>query len=612
MNPAGSPLDCVVSLNLRFVTEDEMKSIKKLFIILIAALLLFTAFACDKGGDSGNGGGGDGETVVDRDTELKGFFGGYGTVPDEGKTAQQYGGEVTASRIATDLASGKTYVEVDGAPFLYIGASIRTDAFMNTDLYTYAELERLFAEAAALGVTCVQVPVEWKDIEPEEGKFDFSYVHSVLTFCNRYGLKIELLWFGTNMCGDSHSYSVPDYIIRDGKTYPKLDARRTGEFWSYYGIMWYMDFNNPALMAKESAAAKAVMDYVWEWDGTHGAKKTVIGMQINNETDGFARWRLDAYGVIDPDTGKVMTAAAAFKKINDSMDAVGKAVKSAKYKVFTRANLTLSTGGAVYDGNGFGMDNVLGLPGFVGDVFGLDGIDAVGDDSYLSDLRSIKGIAYMFGKKTPGNFAHFAENGGHYSSTPGLILSALAMGAGYSIYDLVSSPFFVNDLTTPAENMGIIRANPDRVTFTYAAHYESAKAVIAGLKKAWTAATLAPMEDFAVFNCGNNTPDQSVTNKRIDTSEVRLEFSTSQKSLGFGIVYGGHIYLYATESASVTVSQCTPGAVESGAFEAGVWRKDADESATGGAIGLTAGKLYRAAYTGGGGLTSTVWDNIGA
>ena len=90
---------------------------------------------------------------------------------------------------------------------------------MNTDFYTYEELERLFEEAAKLGVTSVQIPVEWKDIEVKEDEWDFSYLHAVLTFANKYNLKMELLWFGTNMVGDSHSYTIPDYILKDGKTY---------------------------------------------------------------------------------------------------------------------------------------------------------------------------------------------------------------------------------------------------------------------------------------------------------------------------------------------------------------------------------------------------------
>lgn len=158
------------------------------------------------------------------------------SINDPDKKAPIYdGNDVLVSEIVKDNYGH--HIKVNGKDFLFMGSQIRVDAFMNCDKLSYDEVELLFKEASKLGVTVVQIPIEWAKLEIEQDQFDYTFLWHMLTFANRYNLKIELLWFGTNMCGDSHSYTVPDYILRDGKTYPKFDALRTGEYWNYYGIM---------------------------------------------------------------------------------------------------------------------------------------------------------------------------------------------------------------------------------------------------------------------------------------------------------------------------------------------------------------------------------------
>lgn len=51
-------------------------------------------------------------------------------------------------------------------------------------------------------------------IEAKEEKYDFNIVNSILQFANKYDLKIELLWFSTNMVGDSFTYLTPNTSFR--------------------------------------------------------------------------------------------------------------------------------------------------------------------------------------------------------------------------------------------------------------------------------------------------------------------------------------------------------------------------------------------------------------
>lgn len=71
---------------------------------------------------------------------------------------------------------------------------------------TINEVENYFKKAQELGLNCVQIPISWNMVEPKENKYDYSIVNSILQFVNKYNLKMELLWFSTNMVGDSFSY----------------------------------------------------------------------------------------------------------------------------------------------------------------------------------------------------------------------------------------------------------------------------------------------------------------------------------------------------------------------------------------------------------------------
>ena len=106
---------------------------------------------------------------------------------DPNKTYPIYdGNDVEVSRVVTN--DFRSYIEVENKPFLFTGAQIRVDAFMNCDNFTYEQIKPLFREASKLGVTCVQIPIEWAKIETSQDQFDFTYIHKMLSYANEYDL----------------------------------------------------------------------------------------------------------------------------------------------------------------------------------------------------------------------------------------------------------------------------------------------------------------------------------------------------------------------------------------------------------------------------------------
>ena len=495
------------------------------------------------------------------------------------------------------------HISVNDKDFLFLGTQIRVDAFMNCDHYTYADVKNLFKEAADLGVTCVQIPVEWSKVEIAENEYNFKYVHEMISYAEEYNLKMEFSWFGANMCGDSHSYSIPNYILADGKTYPKFDASRTGEFWNYYGIMWFLDFDNPNLIAREKLAIDKFMDYIYWYDSTHGCKNTVIGIQVENEVDIFPRWRIDQQTVIDPLTGEKMEKEVGFTKVCNLINELGKEFKQAKYKVYTRANLASSTQNSIYSG-----DTVKDVPEFVKLFNNLEGIDIVGDDSYTSSIKNIKGITYMFKNKLEHNFSHIAENDGGYSNTPSLVLTSVSQHGGYSIYDLMTSPFYIENGTGNV-NQGIINPGNDRSTFVHTAHFDETKRIIEGLRKAESEVYEVSTDDFIAFNVANNYPQDIIT-QTISSTNCTVEFTTSQGAIGYALDFGNYIDVLVTHDSSIKLSNGTVSSVQKGSLD-GTNFVESENINVSNTINLSGGELYRITYTSSGKITSTTWDNIG-
>lgn len=586
-----------------------MSKVKRLIFILLALLLAFTfAFvSCDKkpddSGDDPSADKPNNPPVIDDPNNDP------PPIVDPDKKDPVYdGNDVLVSRIVSNEYG--SHIQVDGSDFLFIGAQIRTDAFMNCDKLSYSQIKALFAEASKLGVTCVQIPVEWAKLEYAQDKFDYTFLFNILNFANEYDIKVELLWFGTNMCGDTHSYTVPDYILRDGKTYPKFDALRTGEYWNYYGIMWFLDFDNENLIARETNAITKMMEYVYEYDSTHGAHKPVIGVQVLNEPDIFARWRIKDKNVLSRETGETMTIDEAYTKICNSLNALGKAVKAAKYKVYTRVNLASSTNADAF-GNANGIysgTDVKNAPDFAIIMQALEGIDIIGDDSYTSSIRNIKGITSMFATKIPNNFGHIAENDGDYSNTASLLLTAISQHGGYSVYDLLTSPYFIANGTGKVDQ-GIMSYKSGSYTeFTYKKHYQQVKDVINGLKMVDFEVYNVSAEDFACFNLKTDNAKDSL-NQTVNTTNVTLTFVTSNGAIGYAIDAGDHLDVYVTADATLTIGNAQIGSVQTGAYENKTFKGTNVGVAS--TLTLKANTLYRIEYVSNGSLISTVWDNIG-
>ncbi len=161
---------------------------------------------------------------------------------------------------------GRFALEVDGKPFLMLGAQI------NNSSSWASTLPQVWPALDAMHVNTVEAPVYWEQMEPEPGKFDFSGVDLLVNGAREHKLRLVLLWFGTWKNGQNHY--VPEWIKTDTRKYQR-------EIGPYGKLLDVMSPNSVANLDADKKAFSALMRHVHEIDA---ARHTVIMMQVENES----------------------------------------------------------------------------------------------------------------------------------------------------------------------------------------------------------------------------------------------------------------------------------------------------------------------------------------
>ena len=159
-----------------------------------------------------------------------------------------------------------THLIVNGQPYLILGGEL-----LNSSTSNAAYMNPIWAKLTAMHLNTALAAVSWELMEPEEGKFDFSLVDSMLKGARDNNLHLVLLWFGTWKNGLSHY--APAWVKQDFKRFPRMHIRDNKPVESITPL-------SEAAMNADAKAFAALMKHVKETDGeTH----TVLMMQVENE-----------------------------------------------------------------------------------------------------------------------------------------------------------------------------------------------------------------------------------------------------------------------------------------------------------------------------------------
>ena len=169
--------------------------------------------------------------------------------------------------------NGRHALMVDGAPFTLLGAQVH-----NSSNYPGA-LKRVWPAVKDLQANTVEVPVAWEQLEPQEGRFDFSFVDTLVREARQNKVRVVLLWFAS--WKNTRPQYAPSWVKFDNERFPRM-VDHNGKF--SYCLSPYGE----QTLAADRKAFVALMTHLKKIDEQ---QRTVIMVQVQNEvgTFGLAR-----------------------------------------------------------------------------------------------------------------------------------------------------------------------------------------------------------------------------------------------------------------------------------------------------------------------------------
>lgn len=147
-----------------------------------------------------------------------------------------------------------------------LGGELNNSSSSNLDSMT-----RIWKHMVNLNANTVVTPISWAQLEPQEGKYNFSLVDGLIKGARKYNLHLVFTWMASWKNGMS-CYD-PMWVKEDSKRFPlaqKADGTPTRVLSTFSSNNWKAD----------AAAYAALMANIKKFDGT---VHTVLMMQVENE-----------------------------------------------------------------------------------------------------------------------------------------------------------------------------------------------------------------------------------------------------------------------------------------------------------------------------------------
>ena len=205
------------------------------------------------------------------------------------------------------MSEVKRVFKVNGKPFFPIGAE---GVFSGGYTVRQGEEEFPFKALKAMHGNSIAIPVNWDQIEPIEGKFDFASVDSLLANARKYDLRLILLWFAT--WKNAAMEFAPSWVKTNPKRFKRVIDASGDELWS-------LSAHCKANLDADKKAFVALCKHLKAVDTT---EHTVIAIQIENEP-----------GIVGSDRDYSPEGEAAFNRPVPSM-LISAIQKSAEGKLF--------------------------------------------------------------------------------------------------------------------------------------------------------------------------------------------------------------------------------------------------------------------------------------
>jgi beta-galactosidase GanA len=159
-----------------------------------------------------------------------------------------------------------TQLIVDGKPFLVLSGELTNNSATSVEY-----MKPIWSKLVEAKLNTVLATVAWNQIEPEEGKFDFSVVDGIIRDARSHNLRLVLLWFAS--WKNSLSSYPPDWVKRDFERFPRAQVAGGKS----------IELLSPLSDANRDADARAFAALMRHVKAVDGQRHTVIMIQVQNE-----------------------------------------------------------------------------------------------------------------------------------------------------------------------------------------------------------------------------------------------------------------------------------------------------------------------------------------
>jgi beta-galactosidase GanA len=164
--------------------------------------------------------------------------------------------------------AGRHALIVDGRPFLMLAAQAN-----NSSNYP-AMLPKVWPVIERLHANTLEIPVAWEQVEPVEGRFDFSWIDALLKEAREHDVRLVLLWFAT------WKNTSPNYAPEWVRTNPKRFPRMTKPDGFPHSVL---SPHGRATLDADKRAFVALIEHLRDAD----AQNSVVMVQVENEAGSY-------------------------------------------------------------------------------------------------------------------------------------------------------------------------------------------------------------------------------------------------------------------------------------------------------------------------------------
>ena len=175
---------------------------------------------------------------------------------------------------------------VKDKPYLILGGELGNSSASDNEY-----MKNIWPKMKAMNVNTILAPVYWDLIEPEEGKFNFDLVDSLIANAKKNDIKLVFLWFG--VWKNSMSCYAPYWVKKDQQRFPRAtDKNGVGQ-----------EILSPFYENNLNADVKVFKELMKHIKTVDSKDQTVVMIQVENEI-----------GMLPEARDHSPLATAAFKK----------------------------------------------------------------------------------------------------------------------------------------------------------------------------------------------------------------------------------------------------------------------------------------------------------